>query len=51
MFTVKLKNGDTVQVPLEKLAEFLAKNREQIQIHYKKMGKRRNASGSATASN
>ena len=51
MFTVKLKNGDTVQVPLEELEEFLAKNREQIQIQYKQMGKRRNASGSATASN
>ena len=51
MFTVKLKNGDTVQVPLEELAEFFAKNREQIQIQYKKMGKRCNASGSAKASN
>lgn len=51
MFTVKLKNGDTVQVPLEELAEFLAKNREHIQIQYKKMGKHRNASGSAKASN
>ncbi|WP_013320233.1 hypothetical protein [Gloeothece verrucosa] len=41
MFTVKLKNGETVQVPLEELEEFLEKNREQIQEQHKPMGKRR----------
>jgi len=50
MFTVKLKNGDTVEVPLEELEEFLAKNREQIEIQYKQMGKRRNASESVKTS-
>lgn len=43
MFTVQLKNGDTVQVPLEKLEEFLEKNRDRIQVRQKKMQKRRTA--------
>jgi hypothetical protein len=43
MFTVQLKNGDIVQVSDEKLEEFLEKNREQIQVQHKKMGKRRAA--------
>ncbi|MFB2938631.1 type II toxin-antitoxin system HigA family antitoxin [Aerosakkonemataceae cyanobacterium BLCC-F154] len=41
MFTVYLKNGETVQVALEDLKEYLDKNREQIQIQQKEMGKRR----------
>jgi hypothetical protein len=48
MFTVHLKNGNTVQIPLEQLEEFLEKNREQIQVQQKEMGKRRSASVSAT---
>lgn len=41
MFTVYLKNGETVQVALEDLKDYLDKNREQIQIQQKEMGKRR----------
>jgi predicted DNA-binding antitoxin AbrB/MazE fold protein len=41
MFTVQLKNGEIVQVSFEELEEFLEKNREQIQVQHKKMGKRR----------
>ncbi len=41
MFTVQLKNKEVVQVPLEELEEFLEKNRDQIQIQHKQMGKRR----------
>jgi hypothetical protein len=51
MFTVQLKNGDTVQVPLEELEEFLEQNRDsasahaglRIQVRQKKMEKRRTA--------
>jgi hypothetical protein len=43
MFTVQLKNQDTVQVSLEELEEFLEKNRARIQVQHKKMGKRRAA--------
>ncbi len=43
MFTVQLKNKDTVQVPIEELEEFLEKNRDHIQVQHKKMGKRRAA--------
>lgn len=43
MFTVQLKNGDTLQVPLDELEEFLEKNRDRIQIRQKKMEKRRTA--------
>lgn len=41
MFTVQLKNKDTVQVPIEELEEFLEKNCDHIQVQHKKMGKRR----------
>lgn len=41
MFTVKLKNGQMVQVPLEELETFLEENRDQIEVRHKKMGKRR----------
>lgn len=51
MFIVKLKNGDTVEVSLGELEEFLAKNREQIKIQYKQMGKGRNVSESVKTSN
>ncbi len=43
MFTVELKNGQTVQVPLEELEAFLEQNREQIKIQKKQMKKRRKA--------
>lgn len=43
MFTVQLGNKEVVQVPLEELEEFLEKNRDQIQVQQKKMGKRRTA--------
>ena len=43
MFTVQLKNGDTLQVPLDELKEFLEKNRDRIQVRQKKMEKRRTA--------
>ena len=43
MFTVQLKNGDTLQVPLDELEEFLEKNRDRIQVRQKKMEKRRTA--------
>ena len=43
MFTVKLKNGETIQVPIEELEEFLEKNRDRIEIQHKQMGKRRTA--------
>lgn len=43
IFTVQLKNKDTVQVPIEELENFLEKNRDQIQVQQKKMGKRRAA--------
>ena len=46
MFTVQLKNKDTVQVPIEELEEFLEKHRAQIQVQHKKMGKRRATSAS-----
>lgn len=41
MFTVQLKNKDTVQVPIEELEEFLENNCAQIQVQHKRMGKRR----------
>ena len=41
MFTVQLKNGDTIQVPIEQLEEFLQKNRDRIQVRQKNMEKRR----------
>ena len=43
MFTVQLKNGDTLQVPIDELEEFLEKNRDRIQVRQKKMEKRRTA--------
>lgn len=43
MFTVQLKNGETVQVPIEELEEFLEKNRDRIEIRHKQMRKRRTA--------
>ncbi|WP_198648416.1 hypothetical protein [Cyanothece sp. BG0011] len=43
MFTVELKNGQTVQVPLEELETFLEQNREQIKIQKKQMKKRHKA--------
>ncbi|MGK7878303.1 MAG: hypothetical protein AB4426_34875 [Xenococcaceae cyanobacterium] len=47
MFTFHLNNGKILQVPLEKLEQFLEKNREQIQVQHKKMGSRRAAPVSA----
>ncbi|MGK7959693.1 hypothetical protein [Crocosphaera sp.] len=41
MFTVELKNGQTVQVSLEELETFLGQNKEQIKIQQKQMKKRR----------
>ena len=41
MFTVQLKNKDTVQVPIEELEELLENNHDQIQVQHKRMGKRR----------
>ena len=41
MFTVQLKNKDTVQVPIEEVEEFLEKNHAQILVQHKRMGKRR----------
>lgn len=41
MFTVYLKNGETLQITLEDLKDYLDKNRDQIQIQQKEMGKRR----------
>lgn len=41
MPTVLLKNGETVIVELDNLTEFLEKNRSQVVIQHKKMGKRR----------
>jgi hypothetical protein len=41
MFTVYLKNGETVQVALEDLKDYLDKNRDRVQIQQKEMGKRR----------
>ncbi|MBW4663870.1 MAG: hypothetical protein KME01_06655 [Chroococcus sp. CMT-3BRIN-NPC107] len=49
MFTVQLKNGDRLQVPLEALEEFVEKNRDsasapgyglriQVQHHHHKVG-------------
>ena len=43
MFTVELKNGQTVQVSLEELEAFLEQNKEQIKIQQKQMKKRRKA--------
>lgn len=40
MFSVHLKNKEDVQVPLEQLEEFLERNRERIQVQYKKIGRR-----------
>ena len=45
MFTVQLKNGETVEVPLENLEEFLQKNREQIQVQQKMMRRPRKTKG------
>lgn len=41
MFTVKLKNNQTVEIPLEQLEVFLEENRDKIEIRHKKMEKRR----------
>jgi hypothetical protein len=41
MFTVRLKNGESIQVPLEELEEFIEKNRGCIENQSKKMKKRR----------
>lgn len=41
MATVQLKNGETVRIELDNLTEFLEKNRNQVVIQHKKMGKRR----------
>lgn len=41
MFTVQLKNGAMIEVPIEQLEEFLEKNRICIKNQYKQMGKRR----------
>lgn len=43
MVTVELKNGETVQVDLDDLKDFLDKNRDQVKIQHKPMGKRRTA--------
>lgn len=45
MFTIYLKNGDTVKVAEDELASFIKKNRDLIQVQHKKMGKRRVAAG------
>ena len=56
MFTVQLKNGDTLQVPIDELEEFLEKNRDsasapgnglRIQVRQHKMEKRRTKVGIA----
>jgi hypothetical protein len=41
MFTAYLKNGETVHVPVEQMEEFIAQNRELLQVQQKEMGKRR----------
>jgi hypothetical protein len=52
IFTVQLKNGETIQVSVEELEEFLEKNRDaeggslrdlRIELQYKQMKKRRTA--------
>lgn len=44
MFTIQLKNGETVLVPPEDLEQYIKNNRTQIQEQHVKMGRRR-ASG------
>ncbi|PSF37567.1 hypothetical protein C7H19_09690 [Aphanothece hegewaldii CCALA 016] len=41
MFTLKLKNNQTVEVPFDELEKFLEQNRDNIVIQQKEMGKRR----------
>ncbi len=41
MFTIYLKNGETVEVAEDELASFIKNNRHLIQVQHKKMGKRR----------
>lgn len=50
MFTARLKNGETVQVLLEDLEDFIENNIDQIQVQHKKMGKRRSAPVDSTSS-
>lgn len=50
MFTVYLKNGETVQVALEDLKDYLDKNRDRVQIQQKEMGKRRSDATVPTSS-
>ncbi|WP_219907625.1 hypothetical protein [Aphanothece hegewaldii] len=41
LFTLKLKNNQTVEVPFDELEKFLEQNRDNIVIQQKEMGKRR----------
>lgn len=50
MFTVHLKNGETVQVELEDLKDYLNNNRDTIKVQQKEMGQRRTANATPTSS-